>query len=298
MQRVGRIRDIVFAHEHRLLVRPFLDCLRFAIIFVYRKNTPHIRVKIAPMKILDIVDMQYDFMMPDGALAVPGADALIDRVNDLFTRLPRHTYDFALFKYDSHFASEYPHSPEAQSFPDIHCEYGTKGWQLVVDYHRLEDKCPVYFMAKNTFDMWGRNPVSAGQDLDFRSEEERRVYANLHHISDDPTCLKPGVHRDTCLRDVGSSTHVVMIGVASNFCVYDAMRGYLQRGAQVTVLEDCVAGIPLDEQTRQSLINETGCDRTSTGNIRDVVRTPRFASYYDSGQLVLSRAEDYVAVAS
>lgn len=247
------------------------------------------------MKIFDVVDMQYDFMMPDGALPVPGAEALVDRVNDLFTRLPRHTYDFALFKYDSHFASEYPHSPESQSFPEIHCEYGTKGWQLVVDYHRLGNKMPVYFMAKNTFDMWGRNPVSAGQDLDFQSDEERQAYANLHHISDDPQCLKEGVHRDTFLRDVGSSTHVVITGVASNFCVYDAIRGYLQRGAIVTVLEDCVAGIPLDDETRQTLIDETGCDRTSTGAIRDVVQTPRFASYYNSGQLRLGRFEDVLA---
>lgn len=246
------------------------------------------------MKILDVVDMQYDFMMPDGALAVPGAEALIERANDLFTRLPRHLYDFALFKYDSHFASEYPHSPEAEAFPDIHCEYGTKGWQLAVDYHRLKHKCPVYFMAKNTFDMWGRNPVSAGQNLDFRLDEERRAYANLHHISDDPQCLKSGEHRDTFLRNVGSSTHVVMLGVASNFCVYDAIRGYLQLGAQVTVLADCVAGIPLGEEARQALIDETGCDRTSTGDIRDVVRTPRFDSYHQSGQLVLGRAEDFI----
>ena len=74
---------------------------------------------------------------------------------------------------------------------------------------------------------------------------------------------------------------VTLIGVASDFCVDDAVLGYLKRGAEVEVVEDLVAGIGTPVP-----------DRSATGNIRDVIQLPRFQPYVASGKLRLTTAEN------
>ena len=98
-------------------------------------------------RILDIVDMQGDFMSTSGKLYVPNSDVLVARTNDFFRALPKRAYDVALFKYDTHFDDEYKVSPENGPFPDIHCEYATPGWELVVDPSLLDNKTDVYYMT-------------------------------------------------------------------------------------------------------------------------------------------------------
>lgn len=227
-------------------------------------------------RILDIVDMQVDFMHVDGLLAVPDADRLIARTNDFFRTLPRDEYQFALFKYDTHFAVEYPHSPESQSFPHIHCEYGTKGWTLAVDDGLLADKLPVHYMTKNCFDMWADNPVSAAAQLEFAGVRDRQAYANLFHVTNDRDALARGVGREEFFAALGmdEDLEVTMLGVASDFCVHDAMLGYLQRGARVRVIGDLVTGIGT---------NVPG--RAPSGHIADVLQLAPFKPYADAGMV-------------
>ena len=85
-----------------------------------------------------------------------------------------------------------------------------------------------------------------------------------------------------------------MIGVASNFCVADAMIGYLEKGAQVTVLKDLVKGIPLGSEARAEILEATGIDRTENGTIEEVVQTERFKPFLESGQLRLETANDFL----
>lgn len=234
--------------------------------------------------LLDIVDMQGDFMHKAGVLYVPGAEFLIARANDFFRALPQGVFDAALFKYDTHFRDEYKVSPEKESFPDIHCEYATPGWALAVDPDLLTGKMDLFYMTKNTFDMWDENPLPQGRALNFKTDDEKAAYANLHRVTPDRRAIAPGMLRDEFMqtRDLGflqEDFSVTMIGVASDFCVDDAMIGYLKRGASVAVVEDLVAGIGTPVP-----------GRAASGHIRDVIQLPRFQPYVQSGQLRLTTA--------
>lgn len=237
-------------------------------------------------RILDIVDMQVDFMHPGGLLAVPGADRLIARTNDFFRALPYDDYECALFKYDTHFAVEYPYSPESRSFPHIHCEYGTKGWGLAVDDALLAGRLPVYYMAKNCFDMWADNPVSAAARLEFAGTRDRQAYENLFHVTNDRAALERGVARDKFIESLraGEDMEVTVIGVASDFCVHDAVLGYLRRGARVRIAEDLVTGIGTDVP-----------GRAPSGHIRDVLRLPVFKPYADAGMVRIAQAAEILS---
>lgn len=95
-------------------------------------------------KLLHIVDMQNDFMMADGQLAVAGADTLIAPANKF---LARAQFDKVIATYDTHYRASYAKTAEAKLFPP-HCVYGTRGWDLAIKpgkYARV---------LKNQFDVW------------------------------------------------------------------------------------------------------------------------------------------------
>jgi nicotinamidase-related amidase len=241
------------------------------------------------------VDYNNDFMQKDGALHVGGADALIDRTNDFLRKVKQDTFDFAVFTYDTHFEEEYELSPEHIPFPNIHCPYGERGWQLAVDPELLEKSLPIYYMSKNVFDAWGSNPVGREDEL-FTDETRKAAYRNLFHMTDDPQCLDEGQPRDKFMdeNDVGPDTEVVLAGVASNFCDADAMLGYLKRGCTVTVLEDLVRGIAWGPDAQAAELARSGVDRTATGDICDVLKTSLFAPYVAAGKLRLENSADFL----
>lgn len=234
------------------------------------------------IRLLDIVDMQGDFMRKTGKLFVPNADVLVDRANGFFEKVKPGYFDGALFKYDTHFADEYNHSPEKEFFP-LHCEYGTEGWDLVVDPSLLTGRTLVSYMGKNTFDMWDKNPLPKDRVLSFNNDDERLAYANLHNVTPDRRIIVPGQLRDAFMASRGLGqmpVKVTLIGVASDFCDDDAMIGYLKAGAEVEVVEDLVAGIGTEVP-----------GRSRTGHIRDVITLDRFKPYVDNGKLTLTTVE-------
>lgn len=97
------------------------------------------------MKLLVVVDMQYDFVMPDGALYVPGAEKLIlPIINKIFE------YDAkdVIYTMDGHTPRLYARSQEAKEFPR-HCLFGTKGQRLVVPCALSST-----IVHKGCFDVW------------------------------------------------------------------------------------------------------------------------------------------------
>lgn len=305
-------------------------------------------------RILHCVDMQGGFMDPRcKELYVGGAQALIEKTNAFFDRIPQNHFDHAIFTYDTHFWFEYSSSPEAGIFPNIHCEFGTDGWRLsVFSTYPMNSGTPVWYVAKNEFDFWGKNkltdkikivdqvvndttlrvfqdimveiglnadnvkdvaelnPKTATQELKnylgdtgsitvvplnryghqsayvyeqngqrnalaFVYENVVAAYKNLFHYSQDVNTLKPGIHRDEFLKDIGSDTEVVIAGVASDYCVKQAMIGYLERGCQVVVMQDLVKGIG--------------------AQIDGVAQSDELKKYYESGQLRLQDSAEYLA---
>jgi nicotinamidase-related amidase len=74
-------------------------------------------------KFVIVVDAQRDFMTPDGALYVGGADALIGPMNDWLGTLDPADTSGVLLTFDTHYAETYAATAEAAQFP-IHCVRG------------------------------------------------------------------------------------------------------------------------------------------------------------------------------
>lgn len=169
------------------------------------------------------VDTQYDFMRPDGKLAIPGAEA-IEPALDRLTRLAEqrglqvvNTADWHV-KGDAELADE----PDfVNTFPE-HCMQGTLGamfvpatapkgayeigWQDAgFDKEKLNNNLVLY---KNRFDIFEGNP-----------------------------------HADAVLQEINPDCAVVY-GVATNVCVDFAVRGLRQRGIQVLVPTDAIKELP------------------------------------------------------
>ncbi|CUS43897.1 MAG: isochorismatase family protein [Pseudomonadota bacterium] len=172
-------------------------------------------------KIVIVVDTQADFMNPDGALAVGGADALVAPMNAWLGALSPDGTAAVLFTFDTHFADTYPSSPEAAEFP-IHCVRETAGWHNVLDAGRVDSAIPVWRLEKGVFAMWEEDgltmePIGGGAPVD----------------------------RDAFFRGLKASgvEEAIVIGVAADYCVRWAIDGLVDRGFSVTVPEALTRGI-------------------------------------------------------
>ncbi len=182
-------------------------------------------------KIVIVVDTQADFMNPDGALAVGGADALVEPMNAWLGALRPDDTAAVLFTFDTHFADTYPLSEEAKQFP-IHCVRETGGWHNVLDAGRIDPAIPTWRLEKGVFAMWEEDglkvePIGGGVPID----------------------------RDAFFRDLKASgvEEAVVIGVAADYCVRWAIDGLVERGFRVTVPQALTRGIarPIDEVLRR-----------------------------------------------
>jgi len=97
-------------------------------------------------KLLVVVDMQYDFVMPDGALYVPGAEKLLV---PMIQHIMGNKACDVLYTMDTHEPGEGDPGFKA------HCLVGTAGREVVVPM-RGSDRVP-----KRVFDVWA-DPRSRG----------------------------------------------------------------------------------------------------------------------------------------
>lgn len=194
-------------------------------------------------KILIIVDTQVDFVMRYGLLAIAGAEAIIVPGIGVLTTLDAGEYAAVLYTYDTHVAAKYIGSLEHLGDPELgipgfrlHCEKGTPGWENVFNARLVPADIPVFELDKDVFDAWQK------------PSEETRV-----HTTDAQRRRVAGgdMPRDEffeAMKRMGVDTAVV-IGVASDFCVKDQIRGLLAHGFKVQVVAACTAGIMRDITT-------------------------------------------------
>ncbi|USI72097.1 cysteine hydrolase family protein [Sphingomonas morindae] len=170
-----------------------------------------------------VVDTQRDFMAADGALAVPGAEALVAPMRDwLAARTPADTAGI-LFTFDTHDPEAYAASPEAAEFPP-HCLKDTPGWANMLAVDGIDPAIPVWRLEKSVFAMWAEPLV--------RIEDARDAAA-------------PAIEREAffaALRAQGIDT-VTVIGVAADYCVRWAIEGLIARGFRVVVPRALTRGI-------------------------------------------------------
>ncbi len=178
-------------------------------------------------KLVVVIDTQYDFMMEDGKLPVPGAEKLIVPGIQYLAKLNPDETVAVVYTYDTHEPEVYVGSPESEQFP-IHCVGGEVGWSNVFNPDLVNPKIPAYSLQKGVFNMW----EEPGLFLVDQDKQDR--YDRDQFFAD---CKVHGV--DT----------VEIWGVASDFCVLWAVQGFVKHGFKVNIVEHLTAGIERDMKT-------------------------------------------------
>ena len=181
-------------------------------------------------KFLVVVDTQFDFVMPNGALYVKGAEQIIVPGINFLANLNPDEYEGVLFTYDSHVPDIYNGSPESEQFP-IHCVMGTPGWQNVFNDSIIPDDIKIWTLGKRVFNMWEEDDLDLFHEAWIGDCEQHEL-------------MKRDSYFDQ-LKISGIDT-VEVFGVASDYCVKQAVDGFVARGFKVNVIQELCKGIALE----------------------------------------------------
>jgi nicotinamidase/pyrazinamidase len=224
-------------------------------------------------KMLLVIDTQVDFVMETGALPVPGAEKIIEPGKAFIVGLDPDVYDCILFTFDTHDEAAYIGSREnlgdeatgAPGFP-IHCVKKTYGHSnvLVTASTMLDVSSRIhqFYLEKNVFDMWEQPDLKIGETW----HSNTRMISLKKSVYDDMEGPEIAIHlpwNDSYRIDrekffAGAKAKgvdtVTVIGVAADYCVMWAIRGLLERGFKVEVVEHLTAGIQRD--IKQTIADE------------------------------------------
>jgi nicotinamidase/pyrazinamidase len=166
---------------------------------------------------LVVVDLQRDFT-PGGALAVPDGDAIADRVNELA----------ASGGFDLVVATRDWHPPDHGSFAErggpwpVHCVQGTSGAEL----HPSLDRSRVDAVVDK-----GEDPATEG-------------YSGFE-----------GTELERLLREHGVD-EVVVVGLATDYCVKNTALDAARLGLAVTVDPEAVRGVDVEPGDSERALEE------------------------------------------
>lgn len=180
------------------------------------------------------VDVQHDFCDPEGALYVPGSP------NERFRQLTRVAVARRIpivGSVDSHafdaweFASNDNVGPagEDPGFPD-HCVKGTPGWLKVAGTLAERFRFVACVPGQDVSSLATELHSGRSQALYF----EKEVYSLF---------ANPMAEEVVAALVSAVGNHFVVYGVATDYCVRAAALGLKERGYEVTVLTDAIAGI-------------------------------------------------------
>ena len=192
-------------------------------------------------KILIVVDYQNDFVDSNGALPVPNADKISQNIQD---KIDNPIYDSIIYTFDTHTKEQYEGSDEQEYFPNIHCEFGTKGWN--------------FYKIKPKFEDWNDFIESRTEDFDmYQSANEFFFTKNVFNIWQG-NATYPKWFENTFPKD---EYEVDVVGVAYEFCCKMNIMGLLERGYTVNFLTDCSASITPDgEKDAKAIMVDTGAN--------------------------------------
>ncbi len=160
------------------------------------------------------VDVQVDFMLPGGKLYVPGAEKLRPNIRKL-TEAARRNEVFLVSSGDFH----PPNDPEFAHFPP-HCLKGDAGSNLLPE--ALADKV-----------VYVENLPAAQLPSDLSSYQQIVLEKQTFDVFQT-------LHADELVDRLGKKPEFVVFGVVTEYCVACAVKGLLQRGRRVAVVQDAI----------------------------------------------------------
>ena len=160
------------------------------------------------------VDVQADFMLPGGKLYVPGAEKLLPNIRRL-TDAARQGQVFLV----SHGCFHTPDDPEFKIFPP-HCVKGTAGADLVAE--AVTEKV-----------------VRVPNDAEAKLPEDLSRYQQIL-LEKQTLNIFESRHADALVQRLGTKAEFVVFGVVTEYCVSFAVKGLLERGRRVAVVQDAI----------------------------------------------------------
>jgi nicotinamidase-related amidase len=162
---------------------------------------------------IGLIDVQNDFMLPEGKLYVPGAEKIIRRLAWLAqcARMQKNTRLF--FTQDVHEGVDAELKDNGGPFPQ-HCMLGTFGKENVLEIPVLDD----IVFKKHCYDVFDPHLGCPSKVEDFIRWPVRKV---------------------------------ILAGVVGNICVAAAAKGFRLRGVEVTIIEDSTVWMDIDEYNNE-----------------------------------------------
>lgn len=182
-------------------------------------------------KLVIIVDCQFDFYNPNGALYVPHGEEAIASVEKLLSTLDKKN-DILVFTQDYHPEN---HSSFAVNggLWNAHCVAGERGSEIAPELL--------------SFEFENRYFVFKGEDT---AKEEYSAFINSRFFVNDDTIYIDGVE----IKNISDNFEVIICGIAGDYCVYDTLIT-LQKGLRedIKVYLDGTASIDGGEKLKKYL---------------------------------------------
>jgi len=160
------------------------------------------------------VDVQKDFLLPDGKLYVPGAEKLIPNIQRLVD-VVRGNAALLISSGDEHS----PDDPEFKVFP-LHCVRGTRGADVVPE--GLAQKiCTV------------PNDATFQLPNDLLDYQQIFIEKQTLDVFDNPQTAR-------ILEQFPVDGEFLVFGVVTEYCVRCAAKGLLMRGRRVSLITDAI----------------------------------------------------------
>jgi nicotinamidase/pyrazinamidase len=172
------------------------------------------------------VDAQVDFMLPGGALYVPGAEDIIPNIARLVDAAQR-THSPLISSADAH----PPNDPEFKKFKfPPHCIKGKRGADLIAEARAAK---VLTIPNEKSFDV----PADLAQyDQVLLEKQSFDVFDN--------------VHTDQILNKLDPHADFYLFGVVTEYCVHAAAKGLAQRGRKVQLVIDAIETLKKEDAAR------------------------------------------------
>jgi len=160
------------------------------------------------------VDVQVDFLLPDGKLYVPGAEKLIPNIQRLVD-VARRNGALLISSGDRHS----PDDPEFKVF-QAHCVRGTRGAEIVPEglAHKI---CTL------------RNGPEIHLPHNLLDHQQILIEKQTLDVFDNP-------HAEKVLERLPLDAEFLVFGVVTEYCVRCAASGLLNRGRRVYIISDAI----------------------------------------------------------
>lgn len=175
-------------------------------------------------KILVVVDVQYDFCNPNGALFVPGGEVVVDKVKDIIPN-----FDYVIFTKDSHSLN--------------HCSFKENGgiWPVHCVWNSIGEGIPVELLkAAKDYGVVAKGGTDDEEEYGAFSDDMEFFYNIEFAVDIEGNCSKP--FRAYC-DDVDE---LVVCGIAGDYCVVETLKNivkWFKDTGRIKVYLDGVASI-------------------------------------------------------